>query len=38
VPAGEGEHGRHAVPLRYRDGMRPRMPGERSHPADVTAA
>ena len=38
VPAGEGEHRRHAVPLRHRDGVRARMSGKRGHQSDVTAA
>ena len=38
VPAGEGEHGRHAVPLRDRDGVGAGVSRERAHPADVTRA
>ena len=34
VPAGEGEHGRHAVPLRDRDGVGARVPRKRAHPAN----
>ena len=36
VPAGQGEHGRHAVPLRDGDGVRSRVPRKRCHPGNVT--
>ncbi len=37
VPAGQGEHRRHAVPLRDRHGVRAGVSRERGHPADAIA-